>query len=98
MEDCAKIYDIERTNASVVPEDNYWGRSFSYDYLEEAIKNNNPITPNVINISKVIETMQYYKRILNRKQPWRIAYNITTATVSGKKLTINVSNKMMELL
>ena len=98
MEDCAKIYDMEKTNASVVPEDNYRGYSFAYNYLEEAIKNNNPITPNVINIQQVMETMQYYKRILNRKQPWRIAYNITTSTVSGKKLNINIINKMMELL
>lgn len=95
MEDCAKIYDMEKTNASVVLENNY---TVTYNYLEEAIKNNNPITPNNINIQQVMETMQYYKIILNRKQPWRIAYNITTATVSGKKLNINVVNKMMELL
>ena len=94
MEDCAKIYDMKRTNESIVPDDNY----LCYNYLEEAIKNNNPITPNVIDIQNVMETMLYYKQILNRKQSWRIAYNITSATVSGKKLNINVANKMMELL
>jgi len=84
--DCAKIYDMEKLDANVVPESDV---ATLAQYLQSQLAAANPLTKHTaMEASRVAEAMVSYRKELGREgMPWRLAYNRNDATTVAVKLS-----------